>query len=444
MARPGVTYQDIAAAAHRIAGEGKNPTIENVRAILGTGSIGTINKYLRQWKETRHSTDTIASQEQLPEALVSVLKGLWVNVVEQASDHITVMEEKHKETLSAVQDTRDKYQKNNHRWQQLFQKWHEEKARLSQERETLEKKLHESQKQAAALSEQHAIALKQLEEKQERIGELHRLHQQTQENLEHYRESAREQRLLDQQSHEQYKQQTQTEIKALQEQFTAQREKTFSLQRQHQSLEQTYIALEKTHEQTQSQLHKLTTQIEESEKAKNEYWHASQHWRNQYQESQTLLNEKITFLVDTQTELKLLSRELSDIKKVLGKENILKKIAALENQSDQFGFKWENAAQIITQIRNELVEIHEHLNSTDPDVTLKLQEEIGDLLHAAFSLCHFCNVDFQETLEKSANKFERRFMAVQALAKERGLDNLHSLPFKELMNFWDKAKETVG
>ena len=44
MSRPGVTFQDIANAAQDLKGQGKTVTIENVRAILGTGSIGTINR----------------------------------------------------------------------------------------------------------------------------------------------------------------------------------------------------------------------------------------------------------------------------------------------------------------------------------------------------------------------------------------------------------------
>jgi hypothetical protein len=43
MARPGVTYQDIESAANALKGQGKSVTIESVRSILGTGSIGTIN-----------------------------------------------------------------------------------------------------------------------------------------------------------------------------------------------------------------------------------------------------------------------------------------------------------------------------------------------------------------------------------------------------------------
>ncbi len=43
------------------------------------------------------------------------------------------------------------------------------------------------------------------------------------------------------------------------------------------------------------------------------------------------------------------------------------------------------------QIRNECIEIEEHLHSVEQREAL--QEEIGDWLHAAFSLCVFCDFD---------------------------------------------------
>ena len=69
---------------------------------------------------------------------------------------------------------------------------------------------------------------------------------------------------------------------------------------------------------------------------------------------------------------------------------LLKKIIILENEADKFGFSWEKPQQIIDQIQSECLEIMEHL---EPDANetneLALQEEVGDLLHAAFSLCIF-------------------------------------------------------
>jgi|SRR5579862_542373 len=119
---------------------------------------------------------------------------------------------------------------------------------------------------------------------------------------------------------------------------------------------------------------------------------------------------------------------------------IFDKLTRLENEAADFGFKWETVDQIKAQIMSELTEIDAHLND---QVKTKLQEETGDLLHAAFSLCIFLKLDPTITLEKSINKFERRFNAVKQIAKQQGLTSLNGKTFDELMNFWNKAKETA-
>ena len=71
----------------------------------------------------------------------------------------------------------------------------------------------------------------------------------------------------------------------------------------------------------------------------------------------------------------------------------------------------------------------------------ELQEEIGDLMHAVFSLCVFCQFDAEKTLEQSVNKFKHRLEAVKTLALEQGITNLSGYTFDELMNFWNQAKK---
>lgn len=122
---------------------------------------------------------------------------------------------------------------------------------------------------------------------------------------------------------------------------------------------------------------------------------------------------------------------------------ILEKLTHLEKEAENFGFKWENPHQIMLQIQSECVEINEHLDATESENKVRLQEEIGDLLHAVFSLCVFCKFDPEETLTKSLDKFERRFNAVKILAQEEGLETLNDMSFDKLMWFWNKAKETV-
>jgi uncharacterized protein YabN with tetrapyrrole methylase and pyrophosphatase domain len=125
--------------------------------------------------------------------------------------------------------------------------------------------------------------------------------------------------------------------------------------------------------------------------------------------------------------------------------NLLEKITALEEEAARFGFKWENPYQIMDQIQSECLEINAHLkDSTNNADRTQLQEEIGDLLHAVFSLCVFCQCDPQETLEKAVEKFERRLKAVKQIAMEKGLETLKDYSFNDLMVFWEQAKRLVG
>ncbi len=123
----------------------------------------------------------------------------------------------------------------------------------------------------------------------------------------------------------------------------------------------------------------------------------------------------------------------------------LEKISALEYEADAFGFRWENTSQIMVQIQNECAEIDEQLNHKPGQLaTFELQEEIGDLLHAVFSLCVFCKLSPRDTLEKTLVKFERRLNAVKKITEDNGLPNLEGHSFDELMHIWKKAKQLVG
>ena len=125
--------------------------------------------------------------------------------------------------------------------------------------------------------------------------------------------------------------------------------------------------------------------------------------------------------------------------------DLLKKVAELEHTADEFGFRWETTTQIMEQIYSECAEINEHLQLGHEHANkVELQNEIGDLLHAAFSLCVFCGLAPEDTLAKTLTKFECRLNAVKQIAEEQGLSSLEGKPFEELMSIWNKAKLQVG
>jgi chromosome segregation ATPase len=71
MARTGVTFEQIEAAADAIRGEGLQPTINAVRERLGTGSPNTIHRHLTAWRSVRPQAVTVTTE--LPTSLTSAI-----------------------------------------------------------------------------------------------------------------------------------------------------------------------------------------------------------------------------------------------------------------------------------------------------------------------------------------------------------------------------------
>lgn len=71
MARPGIAYEQVAAAADAIKARGDSPTIAQVRTHLGTGSNSTIHRFLRQWEESRPTV--AAAPVEMPPAIHSAI-----------------------------------------------------------------------------------------------------------------------------------------------------------------------------------------------------------------------------------------------------------------------------------------------------------------------------------------------------------------------------------
>ena len=72
MARIGITFEQVAAAADALAGEGQQTTIRAVRERLGsTGSPNTIHKHLTAWREARPIA--AAAAPELPQALAAAI-----------------------------------------------------------------------------------------------------------------------------------------------------------------------------------------------------------------------------------------------------------------------------------------------------------------------------------------------------------------------------------
>lgn len=117
----------------------------------------------------------------------------------------------------------------------------------------------------------------------------------------------------------------------------------------------------------------------------------------------------------------------------------LKKLIELEKEAVDFGFEWPNPKSIIKQAINECSEIEEAINNNES--LDRIQEEIGDLIHAALSLCRFIGLDIHQTLYRLTIKFSNRIDKLKLITKKHGLNSLVGQDTAFMLKLWDEAKK---
>lgn len=180
MGRLGVSFTEVSAAANELVSQGRVPTVEQVRIILGTGSSSTLAKHLRQWKQNKELIRTELALEEIPPELNAVIKGLWERVRQHSEDLQFSKIQTYERKLLELQQENEKYKKNNQRWQKMYGKWVAFKNALVNDKTQLEEIVKlKTQENSELIAEQKAFLheinyLKtQLEEVKKNYLELH-------------------------------------------------------------------------------------------------------------------------------------------------------------------------------------------------------------------------------------------------------------------------------
>jgi MazG family protein len=126
--------------------------------------------------------------------------------------------------------------------------------------------------------------------------------------------------------------------------------------------------------------------------------------------------------------------ELADVPLALP---ALARAAKLGKRAGRVGFDWTDAAGVRAKMEEELAEIDEIAAGEKHRRT----EELGDLLFATANWARHQGVDPEEALRLANAKFERRFRAMESLARERG-QPLASLDAAAWDALWNEVKAT--
>ena len=135
------------------------------------------------------------------------------------------------------------------------------------------------------------------------------------------------------------------------------------------------------------------------------------------------------------------------IKQKEGKKSILSgvppsmpaliKALRLQEKTKTVGFEWENTAQVLNKVEEEMQELQEAIATGDDN---EIESEMGDVFFALINYSRFINIDPERALERTNKKFIRRFQQIEEMAAADG-KSLHDMTLGEMDALWNKVKE---
>lgn len=106
----------------------------------------------------------------------------------------------------------------------------------------------------------------------------------------------------------------------------------------------------------------------------------------------------------------------------------------LQTKAAKAGFEWPNVQGAMDKLAEELEELRTAVRDKS-----NVEEELGDLLFAAVKVGRFFQIDPEDALAGTCEKFIRRFAGVEAAAAAQGQD-MKNLTVDQLMVLWNREK----
>lgn len=107
----------------------------------------------------------------------------------------------------------------------------------------------------------------------------------------------------------------------------------------------------------------------------------------------------------------------------------------VQHKAAKVGFDWDEVSGALDKVREETAEVARAIDGDgDPS------EELGDLLFAVVNVARFLKTDPEDAINRTTDKFIRRFAQVEQAAKDVGR-SLSEMSLAEMDALWDAAKQ---
>lgn len=143
---------------------------------------------------------------------------------------------------------------------------------------------------------------------------------------------------------------------------------------------------------------------------------------------------------DIKLKTKGLKKQSESMIKVPREFPALMRAQKIQQKAAKAGFDWKNKDGALNKLFEEINELKIALLSGNKK---DIEDEFGDVLFSCVNISRFIGVDSEEALTSSTDKFMSRYIIVEKLAEENGV-NMKSASIDELDVLWDKAKEIIA
>lgn len=114
----------------------------------------------------------------------------------------------------------------------------------------------------------------------------------------------------------------------------------------------------------------------------------------------------------------------------------LQRAMRVQERAAKVGFEWEKTEEVWKKVEEEVEELKRTLRTRNKR---RREEEFGDFLFALVNYARFIDVNPENALRSTIEKFTRRFRYIEAELKKAGKD-IHDSSLEEMDEHWNSAK----
>lgn len=116
----------------------------------------------------------------------------------------------------------------------------------------------------------------------------------------------------------------------------------------------------------------------------------------------------------------------------------LVKAMRIQEKAKQVGFEWETKEQVWDKVEEEKKELQAAVVSGD---VTAMEDELGDVLFSYINYARFLNIDAENALSRTNQKFIRRFNLMEEAAARQGTALQH-MNLQQMDELWNQIKQT--